>query len=228
MNMTIAKLKHFTDHPEEFLATFFEVKPVKSEVESVKPEAKPVKPEAKSVKSEAKSVKPEPPQMLQIPQMESGVPLTLKLLRTIFPDIPDSLQGTLLPQKKKTAYPVLEPGFRECIRDAFRKCFGICALSFALDAPQGAPRQSPMCICSKPLRNPPEANRGIRVEKLVLELCAWRPLNTDQLAFLLGRNRNYVTNRLITPMLRRHLLQMSIPQHPKHPNQSYQTSVEKH
>jgi hypothetical protein len=48
---------------------------------------------------------------------------------------------------------------------AFRKGFGIRALFFALDAPQGAPRQSSMCGCSKPLRNPPEANRGFRVEE---------------------------------------------------------------
>jgi hypothetical protein len=59
----------------------------------------------------------------------------------------------------------VKPENRDCIRDAFRKSFGIRALFFALDAPQGAPRQSPMCDCSKPLRNPPEANRGIRVEQ---------------------------------------------------------------
>jgi hypothetical protein len=59
-----------------------------------------------------------------------------------------------------------EPANRDCIRDAFRKGFGIRALFFALDAPQGAPRQSPMCACSKPLRNPPEANRGFRVEEV--------------------------------------------------------------
>jgi hypothetical protein len=45
----------------------------------------------------------------------------------------------------------------------FRKSFDLCALLFALDKPQGSPRQSPMCDCSKPLRNPPNANRGIRV-----------------------------------------------------------------
>jgi hypothetical protein len=53
---------------------------------------------------------------------------------------------------------------RDCIRDAFRKFFGIRALFFALDETQGAPRQSPMCDCSKPLRNPPKANRGFRVK----------------------------------------------------------------
>jgi protein disulfide-isomerase len=59
-----------------------------------------------------------------------------------------------------------KPGLRDCIRDAFRKGFGIRALFFALDAPQGAPRQSPMCGGSKPLRNPSEANRGFRVNRL--------------------------------------------------------------
>jgi hypothetical protein len=71
----------------------------------------------------------------------------------------------------------LKPEFRECIRDAFRKSFGIRALSFALDAPQGAPRQSPMCACSKPLRNPPEANRGFRVE--LITYFAWRILSRE-------------------------------------------------
>jgi hypothetical protein len=62
-------------------------------------------------------------------------------------------------------YITIEPENLDCIRDAFRKSFGICALFFALDEPQGSPRQSPMRICSKPLRNPPKANRGFRVEK---------------------------------------------------------------
>jgi hypothetical protein len=59
-----------------------------------------------------------------------------------------------------------KPENRDCIRDLFRKSFGTRALSFALDAPQGAPRQSPMCACSKPLRNPPKANRGFRVKNI--------------------------------------------------------------
>ena len=62
------------------------------------------------------------------------------------------------------------------------------------------------------------------MEDLVWELCRWRPLSTEELADLLGRNRNYVTNRLLTPMLRSGRLVMTIPAHPKHPEQQYRSA----
>ena len=63
------------------------------------------------------------------------------------------------------------------------------------------------------------------MEDLVWELCRWRPLSTEELADLLGRNRNYVTNRLLTSMLRSGRLVMTIPAHPKHPEQQYRAAV---
>jgi predicted nucleotidyltransferase component of viral defense system len=72
----------------------------------------------------------------------------------------------------------LQPENRDCIWDAFRKIFGIRALFFALDEPQGSPRQSPMCGCSKLLRNPPRANRGFRVQEIMVE--KMRPLLSRQ------------------------------------------------
>lgn len=62
-------------------------------------------------------------------------------------------------------------------------------------------------------------------EQIVLHLCQWRSLRTDEIAYLLGRNRNYVTNRLITPMLRKQLLQATYPSQPNHPNQSYHANA---
>ena len=63
------------------------------------------------------------------------------------------------------------------------------------------------------------------MEALVLRLCAWQPLTTEELATHLKRNRNYVTNRLLTPMLRAGLIQMTIPDQPKHPQQAYRTTA---
>jgi hypothetical protein len=38
-----------------------------------------------------------------------------------------------------------------------------------------------MCGCSKPLRNPPEANRGIRVKKILGWFHGWNLLRTKRL-----------------------------------------------
>jgi len=63
------------------------------------------------------------------------------------------------------------------------------------------------------------------MEDLVLRLCAWRALSTDELASLLQRNRNYITNHLITPLLRSRKLVMTIPDQPNHPEQKYRAAV---
>ncbi len=59
------------------------------------------------------------------------------------------------------------------------------------------------------------------MQDLVWQLCAWKALATDELAALLNRNRTYVTNRLVTPMLRAGRLEMTIPDQPNHPDQRY-------
>ncbi|MBL9219694.1 MAG: putative DNA binding domain-containing protein [Opitutaceae bacterium] len=63
------------------------------------------------------------------------------------------------------------------------------------------------------------------MEDLVWQLSAWKALSTDELATLLGRNRTYVTNRLVTPMLRAGRLAMTIPDQPNHPDQRYRAVV---
>ena len=62
------------------------------------------------------------------------------------------------------------------------------------------------------------------MEDMVWRLCAWRAFSTEHLATLLQRNRNYVTNRLITPMLRAGRLAMTIPDQPNHPQQQYRSA----
>jgi ATP-dependent DNA helicase RecG len=59
------------------------------------------------------------------------------------------------------------------------------------------------------------------LEELVVRLCAWQPLATDDLAVLLDRNRKYVLDRLVTPMLKNGRLAMTIPGQPRHPQQKY-------
>ncbi|MFZ5496483.1 MAG: ATP-binding protein [Verrucomicrobiota bacterium] len=63
------------------------------------------------------------------------------------------------------------------------------------------------------------------MQDLVWQLCAWRALSTEELAQFLDRNRNYVTNRLITPMLRAGRLEMTLPDQPNHPDQRYRALV---
>jgi DNA-directed RNA polymerase specialized sigma24 family protein len=60
-----------------------------------------------------------------------------------------------------------------------------------------------------------------QLEEIVWQLCHWQALSAEDLAALLGRNRNYVTNRLVTPMLRSRRLEMTIPNQPNHPLQQY-------
>ncbi len=60
---------------------------------------------------------------------------------------------------------------------------------------------------------------------LVLRLCANRAFSADDLATLLHRNRNYIQDRLITPLLRQGQIAMTIPDQPNHPQQAYRATV---
>jgi ATP-dependent DNA helicase RecG len=63
------------------------------------------------------------------------------------------------------------------------------------------------------------------IEALTWRLCAWRALSTEDLATLLDRNRKYVFDRLVKPMLRAGRLTMTIPDQPNHPQQQYRATV---
>ena len=61
-----------------------------------------------------------------------------------------------------------------------------------------------------------EALRGA-----ILRLCAWTPLTVEQLATLLGKDRHYLRNKHLIPMVRDRLLRFRYPETAKHPHQAY-------
>lgn len=58
---------------------------------------------------------------------------------------------------------------------------------------------------------------------LVRNLCRDRVFTADEIATLLGKNRKYVLDRLLTPMRQQGLLDLTIPNQPNHPDQAYTT-----
>ena len=61
---------------------------------------------------------------------------------------------------------------------------------------------------------------------LVVRLCAWRPLSSEEIAYVLDRERSYVTNAYITPLVREGRLTLTIPEHPTDPRQRYRAAAE--
>lgn len=55
-------------------------------------------------------------------------------------------------------------------------------------------------------------------------LCHWTPLTVDQLATLLDKDRHYLRNKHLIPMVRDGLLKFRYPESAKHPNQAYVAS----
>lgn len=61
----------------------------------------------------------------------------------------------------------------------------------------------------------------------IRRLCAWSPLTGDQLATLLGKDRHYLRNKHLIPMVRDGLLKFRYPESAKHPNQAYVVPTER-
>jgi ATP-dependent DNA helicase RecG len=55
----------------------------------------------------------------------------------------------------------------------------------------------------------------------IRRLCAWVPLTVDQLATLLGKDRHYLRNKHLIPMVRDGRLRFRYPESAKHPYQAY-------
>lgn len=55
----------------------------------------------------------------------------------------------------------------------------------------------------------------------VLRLCAWAPLTVEQLATLLAKDRHYLRNKHLIPMVRDGQLRFRYPESAKHPHQAY-------
>jgi ATP-dependent DNA helicase RecG len=55
----------------------------------------------------------------------------------------------------------------------------------------------------------------------IRRLCTWAPLTADQLATLLGKDRQYLRNKHLIPMVRDGELRFLYPESAKHPHQAY-------
>lgn len=62
------------------------------------------------------------------------------------------------------------------------------------------------------------------MEILITGLCAWRPLSAEEIAALLGKTSNYVSNKYLYPMVRDGKLKHLFPEMVKHPGQKYVTN----
>jgi len=56
---------------------------------------------------------------------------------------------------------------------------------------------------------------------LVVRLCAWRPLSSEEISRMLGRSRFYVTEAYLTPLVREGRLTLTMPERPTDPRQRY-------
>ena len=55
----------------------------------------------------------------------------------------------------------------------------------------------------------------------IRRLCQWAPQSGDQLATLLGKDRDYLRNKHLIPMVRDGQLRFRYPESAKHPHQAY-------
>lgn len=61
---------------------------------------------------------------------------------------------------------------------------------------------------------------------LILDLCRWRPLSAEELASLLNKTTNYVSNKYIYSMVKSGELKHKYPEMVKHPGQKYWAEAE--
>lgn len=84
---------------------------------------------------------------------------------------------------------------------------------------------------------PPELREEIReigqrsppsqIQDLISHLCAIQPFTADELAQILQRNKKWVKSSYLAPMLRDEVIEYTIPENPRHPNQAYRTKIRK-
>ena len=66
----------------------------------------------------------------------------------------------------------------------------------------------------------------VRMETILLQLCALRPFSLQELSTVTGRNRHYLRHRYLRSLLRNGLLQRKYPGQPNRPDQAYITTRE--
>jgi ATP-dependent DNA helicase RecG len=62
--------------------------------------------------------------------------------------------------------------------------------------------------------------------QLTIDLCRHRSFSADELSTALGKNRKYLLDRVLTPLLRNNQLSHTIPDQPNHPDQAYTVPAE--
>ena len=62
-----------------------------------------------------------------------------------------------------------------------------------------------------------------RVQEIIARICVNRAYTADELAEILNRNKKWVKRSYLFPMIRDGILEYTIPENPKHPNQAYRT-----
>lgn len=63
------------------------------------------------------------------------------------------------------------------------------------------------------------------VRSVIRQLCDWKPLTADEIAAILGRNKVYLANTYLAPMVRDGELRYRFPDQPAHPQQAYITTT---
>lgn len=59
------------------------------------------------------------------------------------------------------------------------------------------------------------------MKAFIVALCKWRPMSAEEIASVLGKTTNYVSNKYIYPMVKEGELGHLYPEMVKHPGQKY-------
>lgn len=89
-----------------------------------------------------------------------------------------------------------------------------------VDSENSLPPDLTAQINQLPRRVPPQT-----LQDLVAKICAIKPFGVEQLAKLLGRDRQYILDSYVSPMVRAGRLNMTLPDQPNHPNQQYRATT---
>ncbi|WP_291935945.1 hypothetical protein [Limnohabitans sp.] len=74
------------------------------------------------------------------------------------------------------------------------------------------------------LLNPGKRMGTLGLRKLILDLCSWQALRADELATLLHKDKKYLRNKHLTPMVQAKELSFLYPESPNHKWQAYLSS----
>jgi ATP-dependent DNA helicase RecG len=74
---------------------------------------------------------------------------------------------------------------------------------------------------AEPIRRTRRVSDRTQMERAILKLCDQPPLNTHQLATLLGRSSASLRNNYLSPLVKSGRLLLKHPERPNHPQQAY-------